>query len=183
MAASKRHPEHEVHMRFIGRLVGRLIGLSVLAGLVTAAAAAVAKGRLVSSGEPDDDQVALVTIFDGLEFVSTASAFRGGSVLCWYGGSSIDLRGATLDPEGATLDVRTLFGGLRLVVPPEWRIRREAVAILGGIADSRGGSDDAQATLGSGPTLTLTGWAVFGGVAIMAEAPDLDAGTAESGAV
>jgi hypothetical protein len=174
-------------MRFIGRLIGRVIGLSVLAGLVSAAAAAIAKGRLASSGEPEDDEVALVTIFDGLEFASSASAFRGGSTLCWYGGASIDLRGATLDPGGATLDVRTLFGGLRLIVPPEWQVRNQIVAVLGGVADSRGAGPKGMPldipSANDGASLTLTGWAVFGGVAVMSDAPDLDAGAAESGAV
>ena len=169
-------------MRFIIRLFGGLISLSLLAGVASVVAAALFKGRLVSSGEPPDDDVALVAIFDGLELASTAPAFRGGSVLCWYGGGSIDLRAATLDPGGATLDVRTLFGGVRLVVPPGLRVRSEMVALFGGIGDGRDNAVGSDAE-GDAPVLTLTGWAIFGGVGIVSDAPDLDAGPAEAGAV
>ena len=67
-------------------------------------AAFVVKQRTPSVGDADSDEVALVTIFEPLEFASTAKAFRGGSLLCWYGGGDLDLRDATLDPAGAAPD-------------------------------------------------------------------------------
>jgi predicted membrane protein len=154
-------------MRAIRSLIGTFIGLFVLGAIASAIAAFVAKGRLSSSGDQSDDEFDQVVIYDNVDFRSTASAFRRGSVLTWYGGGTIDLRGATLDPAGATLELRTLFGGLQLVVPPSWRIEQDVTAIFGGIGDIRGFEPDAT----DSPVLRLTGWAAFGGIAIASDAP------------
>ena len=158
-------------MRPIRTILAVFLGLWLSVALASAIAAIVAKSRLVSRGLEADDEVDLVTIYDGLDFASTAPAFRGGSILCWYGGGSIDLRGATLDPAGARLRVRALFGGLRLVVPETWRVENRITAILGGVGDAR---DESQVAA-DGPTLVLEGWAAFGGIGIAADAPDLEA--------
>ena len=55
-------------------------------------------------------------------FRRTATSFRGGTLDCWYGGGTIDLRGATLAPNGARLDVRAIFGGAQIVVPEAWHV-------------------------------------------------------------
>ena len=148
------------------RLIRNLLGLVIFGALASAVGAAIAKGRLVSSGTEADDEFDLVTIYDNLGFESHAAAFRRGTALTWYGGGTIDLRGATLDPAGATLELRTLFGGLQLVVPPSWRVERDVVAVFGGIGDVRGVEPEAM----DGPVLRLTGWCVFGGVGIVSEA-------------
>jgi hypothetical protein len=150
-------------MRTIRSLLGTLIGLTILGGIASAVAAAMAKRQLVSRGTEDDDEVDLVVIFDGLEFASRAPAFRRGSILTWYGGATVDLTGATLDPGGAVLDVRTVFGGLQLLVPPTWPVDLGVMGLAAGVADVR----DQEAVDQAGPRLTLTGWAVAGGVGIM----------------
>jgi hypothetical protein len=150
-------------MRTIRSLVGLVVGLTILGGIASAVAAAMSKRQLVSRGTPDDDELDLVVIFDGLEFASRAPAFQRGSILTWYGGATIDLTGATLDPAGATLDLRTMFGGLQLLVPPAWPVDVRVVGVFAGVADTRdkAGVDETR------PRLVLTGWAVAGGVGIM----------------
>src|SRR4029077_1837330 len=125
----------------------------------------VAKRHMISSGTETDDEFDLVTIFDGVDFASTAPAFRHGSVLTWFGGGQIDLRGATLDPAGAELNVRALFGGVQVIVPETWHVEQRMVAVLGGVSDSRE-KIEAQET---GPVLRLSGWAVFGGIDVTSE--------------
>ena len=64
----------------------RAIGLALIgfwAGVM--AAAAIMRRVLHSRGDADSDEVALVAIFDGIELESRASAFRGGSMLAWFG--------------------------------------------------------------------------------------------------
>ena len=148
------------------RLIRNLLGLVILGGIASAVGAAIAKGRLVSSGTEADDEFDLVTIYDNLSFESHATALRRGSALTWYGGGTIDLRNARLDPAGATLELRTLFGGLQLVVPPAWRIEQDVTAVFGGIGDVRGFAPDET----DGPLLRLTGWCLFGGIGIVSEA-------------
>ena len=63
-----------------------------------------------------------MAVFDGVQLASRATAFRGRSMLAWYGGVNADLREATLAPE-AQLSVTALFGGVSLRVPADWRMR------------------------------------------------------------
>jgi hypothetical protein len=123
-----------------------------------AAAAAAVKRMVPSRGGEESDELALVAIFNGIALRSRAAAFRGGSVLAWWGGVSLDLREATLAPD-AHLSVQGLFGGVAIRVPPEWRIESSVSAIAGG-ADVRSGSESPDA-----PTLTIDGTTLFGGVA------------------
>jgi predicted membrane protein len=157
-------------MRAVRSIFGLFLGLTVLAAIASALTAVVMKRRLISQGDESDDEVALVTIYTGRDFVSTSQSFRGGSVLTWYGGGTVDLRGATLDPAGARLTVRAIFGGLRLVVPETWTVEKRMAAIFGGIGDARD-QDDVQADR---PTRVLDGFALFGGIGIVSDAPDLD---------
>jgi len=157
-------------MRPIRNLIAAFVGLTLVTAIASAIAALVAKDRLISRGGETDDEIDLVTIYTGRDFSSKAASFRGGSVLTWYGGGTVDLRGGTLDPAGATLKVRTIFGGFRLVVPETWRVEQRLIAMFGGVGDAR----DSSAVDELGPTLVLEGFALFGGIGIVSEAPDLD---------
>ncbi len=156
-------------MRFLKRL--GLVFLGVFAGF--AAAAAVARRVVPSRGDADSDEVALAAIFDGIELKSTAQAFRGGSMLAWFGGIAVDLREAKLAP-GAHLSVHALFGGVALRVPAGWRVESSAKAITGGVAVQVPPVDTADP-----PTLTLDGFALFGGIAVGARPATDDAGVHE----
>jgi hypothetical protein len=127
-------------------------------------AAFAARRHVVRVDDPAANEVHLAAILEPLMFESTANAFRGGSLDCWYGGGVVDLRQATLDPAGATLHVRALFGGGQIVVPADWRVATKVVG-LGGVGDARGGPGPAEGA----PTLTLEGFVVFGGFGIQSE--------------
>jgi hypothetical protein len=157
-------------MRVIGRLIRTFFVLSFIAGIASAIGAFYAKSRLASRGEPWEDELDLVAIYEGLDLASTAPALRRASYTAWYGGGTLDLRGATLDPAGATLTVRAIFGGFRLVVPATWRVQLHTVGVFGGIGDAR----TKELIDAGGPVLRIDGFAVFGGVGIVSEAPDLD---------
>jgi hypothetical protein len=151
-------------MRTIRSILGVTVGLVLLTGIASAVVAAFAKHRLTSSGTETDDEFELITIFDGGDFTSTAPALRRGNVLTWYGGRTIDLRGATLDPAGAQITIRAIFGGVELIVPPSWQVDLQIVAILGGAGDTR----DQALVDETGPVLRIDGLALFGGVGIVA---------------
>lgn len=145
-----------------------LVVLGVLAAIGSAFAAMVMRGRLASRGGPEDDELELVTIFEPLDLTSRASALRRVSATTWYGGGTLDLRPATLDAAGATLDARTVFGGLRIVVPATWRVELDSRGFAGGAADGR----DQALVDSDGPTLTVRSRALFGGLGIVSETPD-----------
>jgi hypothetical protein len=143
-------------MRLLRTLV--IFELGAWVGMVTAAA--LVKRALPSRGSEESDEVTLVSIFDGIELESRARSFRGGSMLAWCGGVSVDLRGATLAPD-ARLTIGALFGGVDVQVPPGWRVVSTARAIAGGVADHIPEPEDPDA-----PTLTIESTAAFGGVSI-----------------
>ena len=107
------------------------------------AAAAFVKRAVPSRGDEESDELGLVAVFDGIDLTNRATSFRGGSVLAWYGGISLDLREATLAPD-ARLTVHTLFGGVAIRVPSEWRVESNLQALAGG-ADVRPGSESPDA--------------------------------------
>jgi hypothetical protein len=137
-----------------------LFKLGALVGMI--GTAAVVKRTLQSRGDEDSDELALVAILDGVELKSRATAFRGGSILAWFGGIEVDLRDAELAP-GARLTANAIFGGIEITTPPHWRIESEAKAVAGGIETPATATDDASA-----PVLTLDGLAVFGGIELTA---------------
>lgn len=142
----------------------RAAGLALLgfwAGLMTAAA--VMRRVVRSRGDAESDDVALVAIFDGIDLESRATAFRGGSMLAWFGGISVDLRRATLAADGAHLELHALNGGIAIRVPDGWRVQSNLGAVLGGV-DARAPEPEGA----DAPTLTLEGFALFGGVAVTA---------------
>jgi hypothetical protein len=147
-------------MRVMRTIASTSIGF--WAGMATAAA--LVRRAMPSRGDAESDEVALVAIFDGVALKSRATAFRGGSMLSWFGGVAVDLREAQLAP-GAHLDVHSLFGGIAIRVPPGWRIESTVKALGGGVAIGAPDPEDPEA-----PTLTLAGFAAFGGVAVGSKA-------------
>lgn len=135
--------------------------LGVYAGF--AAAAALMKRTLVSRGGEESDELALVAIFDGIKLANRAKAFRGGSMLAWYGGIDVDLTEAQLAPD-AHLRLNALLGGISIRIPPGWRVESSAKALLGGIDVRTRDADGPDA-----PTLTVDGFAAMGGIAIGAK--------------
>ena len=141
-------------------LLSRLLAFKLGAWLGMMAAAAFVKRAVPSRGDEESDELALVAVFDGIELESRATAFRGGSMLAWFGGIEADLRNAEL-AAGARLSVHTLFGGIEITTPPSWRVESNAKALAGGIAVPADAGQDPDA-----PVLTLTGLVVFGGVEV-----------------
>lgn len=153
-------------MRFL-RVVLAVVAAFLATMIVGAIAALRARGRSRPVVDEAAPEVAIAGILGPLYFRSTASAFRGGKVDCWYGGGAVDLREATLDPAGAHLRVRALFGGGQIVVPATWQVRRHVIG-LGGIRDSR---PSVERPAGA-PELTIEGLAVFGGFEVVSDVPE-----------
>ena len=147
-------------IRSVLRLFGIFFAAALAFGLGSALLALVARRRIANRGDASSSSVALAAIFDGAELRSEAPAFRGGSLLAWYGGLTLDLRRATLDPAGATIDARAVFGGVGVLVPPGWRVEAHGWGLFGGFGsgvDAAGLSEDA-------PTIRMRGFSIFGGV-------------------
>jgi hypothetical protein len=143
-----------------------LFELGAWAGMM--GAAAFVRRVVPSRGDEESDELGLVAVFDGIELKSRAKAFTGGSMLAWFGGIAVDLREVELAP-GARLSLHTLFGGIDIKTPPSWRVESELKALAGGVDARTPSRDDPEA-----PVLTLTGKAIFGGIAVSAKSDGED---------
>ena len=81
----------------------------------------------------------------------------------WLGGIAVDLREAKLAPD-AQLELGSLFGGIALRVPAGWRVESDVRSLAGGAAVDVPEPDDPNA-----PTLRVTGFSAFGGIAVGAK--------------
>jgi len=136
-----------------------LVKLGFWAGMM--AAAAFVRRAVPSRGDEESDELRLVAVFNGITLESRARAFTGGSMLAWYGGIDVDLRKVELAPD-ARLSLHTLFGGIAIKTPPGWRVKSEMSAFAGGVDTRTSSQDDPDA-----PVLTLSGTALFGGIAVV----------------
>lgn len=150
--------------RLFAKLLAVVFGISLAAGVASALAALSLKQKAPPLPAPADDEIDLVAIMDGAQLASNAPAFRGGRVVCWYAGVDLDLRDATFAPAGARLEVRTVFGGTRVVVAPGIPVRIAGPAVFGAAvnqADSPEPSPEA-------PGLEISGFTLFGGLQVIA---------------
>lgn len=63
--------------------------------------------------------------------------FRGGDISAVMGGVKLDLRDTKMYGEQATLDVFAFWGGIEILVPPDWIVSSKVTPIIGGFVDSR----------------------------------------------
>lgn len=129
-------------------------------------AAVAAKFLLESNAESTTEEIDLVSIFEGQHLVSEADPFYGGKILTMFGGALLDLRKAVPAPTGIYLDLAVVGGGVSLVVPEGWRVRFEGNLIAAGFQDETRTTADDDA-----PTVTLTGFALMGGVQATTRSP------------
>ena len=148
--------------RFLARLLGIVIGASVVAGIASAIVAVKLKTSAPPLPDASADEIDFVVVMDAAKHASTSPAFRGGRVRCWYAATDLDLREAKLDPAGAHLEIRTVFGGTRVVVAPGVPVRTSGPAILGGVMNATGTAEPTS----EAPGLEIAGFTLFGGLQI-----------------
>ena len=151
-------------MNVIGRLTAILASVFALTAVGAAIAARAMKERIIPVDSPDAPEVTLRAIFEPIQFRSTSTMFRGGTLDCWFGGGLIDLRDAILDPGGARLEIRGIFGGGQILVPESWRVTTNVVG-LGGAGDAR---SQVQRPV-TAPVLVIDGIVLFGGFGITSD--------------
>jgi len=155
-------------VRFLAKLLGLIIGASVVAGIASALAAVSYRKKAPPRPALAADEIDLVAVMAGAELASTARSFRGGRVISWYGGIELDLRAATIDPAGARLEIRTVFGGTSVAVAPGVPVRITGPAIFGGAVNTTGAPEPTP----EAPGLEITGFTLFGGLQVYAAERD-----------
>ncbi len=108
----------------------------------------------------DDGFIHEENIFGGGKQRIMHQVFRGGHINCIFGGSEIDLTQSTLAEGINELEINTIFGGVTIIVPTDWKIQLKITSILGGFTDKR-----VYVKESPDPTrvLVIKGSAIFGG--------------------
>jgi len=101
------------------------------------------------------------SIFSGGVKIIKSDNFKGGNLTAIFGGSEFDMRQVELTPDGAVIDMVTIFGGTKFIIPEDWVVYPDAVAILGGISDKRAVKMTDEK---SEKSLIIKGVVIFGGV-------------------
>jgi predicted membrane protein len=115
------------------------------------------------TNEGGDDFLNSSTVFGGIKKRYFTKNFKGGQMVCIMGGSEIDLGHADIQ-EPVTIDVSLVFGGVKLILPSNWEVRSELIAIAGGVEDKR--NQPSPADVDGSKILILRGTAIFGGIDI-----------------
>jgi len=108
-----------------------------------------------------NDVIDVTAVFGGVKKNILTKNFRGGEIVTFMGGTEIDL--TQTDFQGKVIiDNFNMFGGTKLIVPPDWDVQSQMVAIFGGVEDKR----PASPHVNPGKVLYLDGTCIFGGVEI-----------------
>lgn len=108
-----------------------------------------------------ENTVNLFVLFSGSTSINQSPEFKGGRASAVFGGIELDLRGARLKDNQAFLDVTTLFGGVEIRVPDNWRVEMRGTPLFGGVENTTRANPDV-----SSPVLKISGTAVFGGIEV-----------------
>lgn len=118
--------------------------------------------KRVGVEESTENMLDAVSIMGGVKKNVITKDFKGGEVTCILGGAEINLSQADFNGK-VILEVTQIFGGTLLIVPANWEIQSENIAILGGIEDKRSVTDRVES---DGKILVLKGVTIFGGIDI-----------------
>lgn len=104
--------------------------------------------------------------FGTTEHRVTSRRFSGGAVTAVFGSATIDLVDAGLAISAPAVDVSAVFGSVVFVVPDDWVVDLRTTNVFGGVNDQR--NENSSRT---GPTLTITGTCLFGGITVESGPP------------
>ncbi|MCX6180567.1 MAG: DUF5668 domain-containing protein [Bacteroidetes bacterium] len=110
-----------------------------------------------------EDHIQNEIIFSGVKKNIISKDFKGGSVRIIFGGAEINLSKSDIIGK-AEIKIDQVFGGLKLIVPANWKVKSEMSTIMASIEDKRNIHNDL--TTESDKVLVLKGNVVFGGIEI-----------------
>lgn len=110
----------------------------------------------VDSGDVVDE----VNVFGGSEKFIQSDAFQGGRVTCIFGGSNLNLARSKLAKGKMYIDMFAVFGGMKLILPDDWKVKIQVVSIFGGFKDGRLSS---KMDYDNESELIIKGFVLFGG--------------------
>jgi predicted membrane protein len=113
------------------------------------------------TGSFSGDRIDSASIFGGIKKNIVSKNFQGGDIVNFFGGSEINLMQADIKGR-VKIEVVQVFGGTKIIVPANWTVQSEMVAIFGGIEDKR----PPQLNAIPDKVLIIEGTSIFGGIDI-----------------
>jgi hypothetical protein len=128
------------------------------------ATVALAPAAPASDAEPET----VYAIFGGVDRRGTWTVPRSWRVVATFGGAQLDLREARFPTGVIDLEVRAVFGGVQIIVPPGLAVEVQGTAIMGGFqnVNRAPAHPDPDA-----PLLRIRGLAFMGGVDVTMRLP------------
>ncbi len=111
--------------------------------------------------ESQQDVIDVTAIFGGVKKNVLTKKLKGGEIVTFMGGADINLTQADFQGK-VIIDCFNMFGGTKLIVPADWDVQSQVVAIFGGVDDKR----PPVAHVDPNKVLYLDGTCLFGGVEI-----------------
>ncbi|HCP93788.1 MAG TPA: hypothetical protein DIU05_07125 [Bacteroidetes bacterium] len=119
------------------------------------------EGVRVETEDVSEDLIETVSVFGGVKKNILSKNFKGGEITCVMGGAEINLSQADIQGR-VVLEVTQVLGGTKLIIPSNWDVQPEMVAVLGGIEDKR----KMQGVDTTDKILVIRGTTVLGGIEI-----------------
>ena len=110
-----------------------------------------------------EDFINCETVFGAIKKNIISKEFKGGDINLVCAGVELDLSHADLADQ-ATLNISIVMGGVKLIIPSNWKVQSEVSITMGDVNDKRRVSPNA--TEASAKTLLLKGSVVMGGIEI-----------------
>jgi predicted membrane protein len=108
-----------------------------------------------------NDVIDITAVFGGVKKKVLSKNFKGGDIVAVMGGTEINLSQADFNGRVA-IDIFTMFGGTKLIVPNDWDVQSQVVAIFGGVDDKRPPATNYDPS----KVIYLEGTCIFGGIEI-----------------
>lgn len=105
--------------------------------------------------------VTVASLFSGNDVKNESKDFKKASITAIFGGSTLDLSDASTNLKECFIDVTAIFGGAEIKVPSNWKVNTDGIACMfGGVENKKTVAEQ------EGPTVYVTGTAIFGGLEI-----------------
>lgn len=120
------------------------------------------RGPDLAEAGDDDRFVRTFALMGGVTRRNRSEAFRGGDLSAMMGGVELDLRESQMAEERAVVEVFAMWGGIEIIVPPDWRVESDVSPIMAGY------EDNTRLDPGVTPAgvLVVRGFAVMGGIEV-----------------
>ena len=142
-----------------------MMGLLRMAVLLAGAQAGMAYVFRQQRREYAGDRRHFLVTLGGLNLRPTADEIADAVVSVMAGGLALDLRETQLTARPARLEILAVQGGVRFIVPEDWRVQVEVQPVMGGIQDRRTGAVDAERPV----DMVLSGRLIMAGLDITSE--------------